>query len=139
MEARVTKLARVSARFLRSLARRRFRPSEEKVCSTEGRGRTAEALRVIAPLDDLHAQHRHRCHRSFNLPGVVAASPDQFEPWGSTCISYQDQPGPVAVRVAAEWTTTRIGRPPLSTGARAPSVQEEDARCSHPELLVYRI
>jgi hypothetical protein len=31
MEARVTKVARVSARFLRSLARRRLRPNQEKV------------------------------------------------------------------------------------------------------------
>jgi hypothetical protein len=34
MEARVTKLARVSARFSKSLARRRFRPNQEKVRST---------------------------------------------------------------------------------------------------------
>jgi hypothetical protein len=55
MEARVTKVARVSARFSKSF---------------------------VAPLDDLHAQRRHLCHRSsVNLPGVVAAiSPDQFEP-----------------------------------------------------------
>ncbi len=31
MEARVTKVARVSARFSKSLARRRFRPNHEKV------------------------------------------------------------------------------------------------------------
>jgi hypothetical protein len=27
---------------------------------------------VVAPLDDLYAQQRHLCHRSFNLPGAVA-------------------------------------------------------------------
>src|SRR5439155_6048630 len=33
MQARVTKVARVSARFSKSLARRRFRPDQEKVRS----------------------------------------------------------------------------------------------------------
>jgi len=43
MEARVTKLARVSARFSKSLARRRFRPNQEKVRSTtRRRGRTTK-------------------------------------------------------------------------------------------------
>ena len=41
MEARVTKVVRVSARFSNSLARRRFRPNQEKVRSTtQRRGRT---------------------------------------------------------------------------------------------------
>jgi AraC-like DNA-binding protein len=45
MEARVTKVARVSAGFSKSLARRRFRPSQEKVRSTtQRRGRTTKAL-----------------------------------------------------------------------------------------------
>src|SRR4029077_6672864 len=43
MEARVTKVARVSARFSKSLARRRFRPNQEKVRSTtQRRGRTTK-------------------------------------------------------------------------------------------------
>ena len=43
MEARVTKLARVSARFSKSFARRRFRPNQAKVRSTtQRRGRTTK-------------------------------------------------------------------------------------------------
>ena len=43
MEPRVTKAARVSARFSKSLARRRLRPNQEKVRSpTYRRGRTAK-------------------------------------------------------------------------------------------------
>ena len=43
MEARVTKVARVSARFSKSLARRRLRPNQEKVRSTtQRRGRTTK-------------------------------------------------------------------------------------------------
>jgi len=45
MEAMVTKLARLSARFSKSLARRRFRPNHEKVRSTtQRRGRTTKPL-----------------------------------------------------------------------------------------------
>ena len=29
-----------------------------------------KALHVVAPFDDLHAQHRHLCHRSVNLPAL---------------------------------------------------------------------
>jgi hypothetical protein len=43
MEARVTRVARVSARFSKSLARRRLRPNQEKVRSTtQRRGRTTK-------------------------------------------------------------------------------------------------
>src|SRR5437762_13843100 len=43
IEARVTKMARVSARFSKSLARRRLRPNQEKVRSTtRRRGRTTK-------------------------------------------------------------------------------------------------
>src|SRR5271165_505897 len=57
-----------------------------------------EALRVVARLDDLQAQQRHLCHRSYSLPGVVAAiSPDQFEPREAPAYLVEDQPGPVAV------------------------------------------
>jgi hypothetical protein len=49
MEARVTKVTRVSARFSKSLASRRFRPNQEKVRSTtQRRGRDDEALRRCA-------------------------------------------------------------------------------------------
>jgi hypothetical protein len=78
MEARVTKVARVSARFSKSLARR--------------------WVHVVAPLDDLHAQQRHLCHRSVNLPRVVAAiGPDQFEPREAPSYLVEHQPGAVAI------------------------------------------
>lgn len=49
MEARVTKVARVSARFSKSLARRRFRPNQKKVPSTtQRRGRTTKPFNVVA-------------------------------------------------------------------------------------------
>ena len=65
-----------------------------------------EALRVAAPLDDLHAQLRHLGHRSSNLPGAVAAiGPDRFEPLKHLRI----------LSSAAEGTTTRIGNASLST------------------------
>src|SRR5204863_9863377 len=45
MEARVTKVARVSARFSKSLARRRLRSNQEKVRSTtQRRGKTTKPL-----------------------------------------------------------------------------------------------
>src|SRR5271169_2890061 len=51
MEARVTKVARVSARFSKSLARRRFRPNHEKVRSTiQRRGRTTKAFASLLRL-----------------------------------------------------------------------------------------
>src|SRR5205807_8856518 len=62
MEARVTKVARVSVRFSKALSRRRLRPNQEKGRSTsQRRGRDDEALHVVAPLDDLHTQRRHLC------------------------------------------------------------------------------
>ena len=77
-----------------------------------------EALHVVAPLDDLRAQRRHLCHRSVNLPGVVAAiGPDQFEPREAPAYLVEDEPGPSRSWIAAEWTTTRIGSPSVSTRA----------------------
>ncbi len=79
MEATVTKAARVSARFSKSLASRRLRPNQEKVRSTTEAWQDEEGLRVVAPLDDLQAQPRHLCHRSVNLPGIVGGiGPDRF-------------------------------------------------------------
>src|ERR1700736_463948 len=99
MKATVTKAARVSARFSKYLARRRFRPNQEKVRSTtQRRGRTTKPLQVVAALDDLHAQQRHLGHRSFDLPRVVAAiGPNQFEPREAPADLVEDQPGPVTV------------------------------------------
>ena len=75
-------VARVSVRFSKSLARRRFRPSQEKVHSTTPAARQDdEAVHGVAPPNDLHAQRRYFCHRSFNLPRVATAiGPDRFEP-----------------------------------------------------------
>ena len=54
MEARVTKLAGVSARFSKSLARHRFRPNQEKARSTTPAARRDdEAPHVVVALDDL--------------------------------------------------------------------------------------
>src|SRR5271165_2048299 len=97
MEARVTKVARVSARFSKSLESRRFRPNQEKVRSTtQRRGRMTKPF--VAALNELHAQQRHLGEGGVNLPGVVAAiSPDQFEPWEAPPYLVEHQPGAVAV------------------------------------------
>src|SRR6266478_735152 len=56
-------------------------------------GLSDETLHVVAPLDDLHAQHRHLCHRGVNLPRVVAAiGPDQFEPGEAPSYLVEHQP-----------------------------------------------
>ena len=101
MKARVTKVARVSARFSKSLARRRLRPNQEKVRSTtQRRGRTTKpfvaSLRLTIAIR--HTQRRHLCHRGCNLPRVVAAiSPDQCEPREAPAYLVEDQSGPIAV------------------------------------------
>ena len=57
MEARVTKVAGVSARFSKSLARHRLRPNQEKVHSTTPAARQDhKAFHVLAPFDELQAQ-----------------------------------------------------------------------------------
>ena len=82
MQARVTKGGRGLGKVLEILG-------ETLVASEPGKGaldhptarQGAEALRAVASLDDLQAQQRHLCHRSYNLPGVVTSiSPDQFKP-----------------------------------------------------------
>jgi hypothetical protein len=97
MEARVTRVGRVSGRVSKSLVRRRLRPNHENVrSSTQRRGRTT--LHVVAPLDDLHAQQPHLCHLSVNLPCVVAAiGPDEFESREAPSYLVEHQPGPVAI------------------------------------------
>ena len=70
----VTKVARVSARFSKFLARQRFLPNHEKVGSTTHRwGRTTKPHMPSDRLENPHAQDRHLGHGGFNLPGVVAA------------------------------------------------------------------
>ena len=57
-----------------------------------------KALHIVAPLDDLQAQPRHLCHRSVNLPGVVAAiGPYEFEPGEAPAHLVEDQACPVRV------------------------------------------
>jgi hypothetical protein len=99
MEARVTKVATVSGRFSKSLARRRLRPEPgESALDNPAARQDDEALHVVAPLVDLRAQRRHTCHRSVNLPGVVAAiGPDQLEPREAPAYLVEDELGPVAV------------------------------------------
>jgi len=81
MEARATKAPRVSARFSKSLETPVASEPGESALDHRAARQDDEALRVVAPLDDLHAQPRHFCQRSVNLPGIGAAvSPDQFEP-----------------------------------------------------------
>ena len=91
-------MARVSVTFSKSLARRRLRPNQESALDKPAARQDDEALHVVAPLDDLHTQRRHLCHRCVNLPGVVAAiGPDQFEPREAPAYLVEDEPGPVAV------------------------------------------
>jgi hypothetical protein len=53
-----------------------------------------EALRVMALLDDLHAQRRHPCRRSFSLPGVVATTGrDRLKLTEAPAYFVEDQPG----------------------------------------------
>jgi hypothetical protein len=57
MEARVTKVAKGSARFSKSLARRRFRPNQEEGTLDHPAARQDdEAPHVVAPPDNLHAR-----------------------------------------------------------------------------------
>src|SRR6516164_11355997 len=58
MEASVTKVARVSAMFSQSLARPRFRPSQENAVHHPAAWREDEALRVVTSLCDRQAQQR---------------------------------------------------------------------------------
>jgi hypothetical protein len=99
MEARVTKPVRVSARVFEV-------PGETPVSSEPGKdalhGPAArqddEVLHVVAAFDDLHAQQRYPCYRSFNLPRVIATiGPNQFESGKALAHLVEDQPGPVVV------------------------------------------
>ena len=95
----MTKVAKVSARFSKSLARRRLRPNREKVRSTtQRRGKMTKPFTSSLRLTISVRSWRHLCHRSVNLPGVVAAiGPDQFEPREAPAYLVEDEPGPVAV------------------------------------------
>ena len=97
MEARVTKLARVRQGSRNPWRHAGFARTRRR-CARLAARQHDEAPRVVAPLDDLHAQRRHLCHRSVDLPGVVAAiGPDQFEPREAAAYLVEDESGPVAV------------------------------------------
>jgi len=100
MEARVTKVARVLGKVLEILGETPVSPEPgESKLDDPAAGQDDEALCVVAPLNDLHAQRRHLCHRSVNLQGIIAAiSPDQFEPREVPAYLVEDQPGPVAIQ-----------------------------------------
>jgi hypothetical protein len=98
MEARVTKVARVSVRFSKSLARRRLRPNQEKLRSTtQRRGRTTKpvmsSLRLTISVRSggtlaTARQPARRC--SPHRPRSVRAK-------GAPAYLVEDEPGPVAV------------------------------------------
>ena len=69
MEARVTKVARVPQRS-RNPWQTPVAPAQEKVLDHPAARQDDEALHVVAPLDDLHAQQRHLCHRSVNCQAL---------------------------------------------------------------------
>jgi hypothetical protein len=99
MEARVTKVASHLGKVLEVLGETPVssEPAEGALDHPAAR-QDDKALHVVAPLDDLYAQQRHLCHRSFDLPRVVATiGPDQFEPRGASAYLVEDQHGPVAV------------------------------------------
>ena len=54
-------------KFSKSLARRRFAEPGEGALDHPAARQDDEALHVVAPLDDFHAQQRHLCHRRGNL------------------------------------------------------------------------
>jgi transposase len=85
--------------LLRTLARRRLRPNQEKVRSTtQRRGRTTKPFMSSLRLTISKAEQRHLCHRSVNLPcGVAAVGPDQFEPREAPSYLVEHQPGAVAI------------------------------------------
>jgi len=92
-------MARVSARFSKSLASRRLRPNQGKGPLDHPAARQHdETLHVVAPVDDRQTQPRHSCHRRVNLPRVVAAiGPDQFKPREEAADPVEHQTGPVAI------------------------------------------
>ena len=94
MEARATKAPRVSARFSKSLARRRFLPNQEKVRSTtQRRGKTTKPL-----LASLRLTISMRSRRAFaTAASTCRLGPDEFEPREVPAYLVEDQPGPVAV------------------------------------------
>jgi len=88
---------RVSARFSKFLARRRFRPNQEKVRSTPAAGGTTKPL-VSSLRLPISVGAAVLLLRSFNLPRVVAAiGPAQFEPRAATAYFVEDQSGLIAV------------------------------------------
>ena len=117
MEARVTKLAGVSARFSKSLARHRFRPNQEKARSTTPAARRDdEAPHVVVALDDLDAQQRHLCHRSFNLPRVIATIGQISDGGGDRCRAADFSWIYTERNAAVDWEFSAIAAAPAAIG-----------------------
>src|SRR6266446_4939337 len=77
-----------------------------------------EALHVVAPLDDLHAQQRHLCHPASTCQALLPPSAHMSSSQGKRRrILSRTKPALSWSWIAAEWTTTRIGSPSLSTRA----------------------
>ena len=116
MEARVTK----AARFRQGLGVLGETPVFARTRRRYARPPSGAAQRrsphVVAPPDNLHVQQRHLCYHSFNLPPVAAAiGPDQIEPRETPADLVRASPAQSRSWIAAEWTTTRIDSPSLST------------------------
>jgi hypothetical protein len=77
-------VARVSARFSKSMARRRLRPNQEKVRSTtQRRGRTTKPVTSSLRLTISRRSRGHLCHRRINLPGLKPPSARSVQATGS--------------------------------------------------------
>ena len=74
------------------------RPNPEKVARSPSGAAERRSPHVVAPLDDLRAEPRRLCHRSFKLPRVVVAvDPEEFEPREAPVDLVEDQPGSISV------------------------------------------
>jgi hypothetical protein len=97
MEARVTKVARVSGRFSKSLARRRLRPNQEKVPSTTQRcGSTTKPFLSSLRLTIAMRRGGAFATAASTCQALLAAiSPNQFEP--REALTYLWRTSPVTV------------------------------------------
>jgi hypothetical protein len=115
MEARVTKVARVSARFSKSLARRRFwcEPGAGALDYPAAR-QDDEALRVVALFDDLHAQPQHLCHATSTCQALQPPSAQISSSQGkrrrilSRTSSRDEQLGPDRPQTPSRWNLRKM-------------------------------
>ena len=108
MEGRLTKVARVSARFSKSLARRRFRPNQEKVRSTTQRcGRTTKPF--VSSLRLTMSMRSRELPRPEDLPPGI----DPPRPISVTFIPATVFDNPVLLRINPEYFTWLLSLPLL--------------------------